>query len=113
MRKKTNQFELEDELFWQIRAAGLTEPFRQYKLVPGRKLAWDFAWVFHKLVVEVNGGTYVPQTGHTSGKGIARDYEKANLAALAGWKQLTFTAKDVHDGIALEMIERVLNEQAK
>ena len=100
--------DLEMELFWQIRAAGLIEPLQQYKAIPGRKFVWDFAWVFHKLLVEVNGGTYVPQTGHTSGKGISRDYEKHNLATLDGWKQLTFTAKMVHDGTALAMIEKAI-----
>ena len=101
---------LEAELFFQIRAAGLTEPLPQYKAIPGRKFVWDFAWVFHKLLVEVNGGTYVPNTGHTSGKGIERDAEKLNLATLAGFRQLIFTSKMIKNGEAISILERAINQ---
>jgi len=40
-----------------------------------------------------------------------RDMTKANLAALGGWMYLQFSAKQVQDGSALNIIETVLKEQ--
>lgn len=99
---------LEDDLLFQIRAVGLPEPTREYRAIEGRKFRWDFAFIEQRLLVEVSGAVYVPNTAHTSGKGISRDCEKANLATLAGWRQLTFTATMIKDGTAITMIEEAL-----
>jgi very-short-patch-repair endonuclease len=100
---------LEDLLLFQIRAMGLPEPEREYRAIKGRMFRFDFAWTEpnHKLLVEVNGGTYT-QGAHSTGQGIARDYEKANLAQLAGWRVLTFDCKAVKSGEAVEVVRRAL-----
>ena len=48
---------LEDTLLWQIKAAGLPMPEREYRAVKGRMFRFDFAWTEpnHRLLIEVNG----------------------------------------------------------
>jgi len=100
---------LEDTLLWQIKAAGLPMPEREYRAVKGRMFRFDFAWTepHHRLLVEVNGGTYT-KGAHSTGQGIARDYEKANLAVLQGWRVLSFDGKSVKSGEAVETIRKAL-----
>jgi very-short-patch-repair endonuclease len=98
---------LEAELALQIRALGLPEPIREYPAIKGRKFRFDFAWLEHKVLVEVNGGTYT-QGAHSTGRGIARDYEKANLAVLQGWRVLAFDSKAVKNGAAVDVIRQAL-----
>lgn len=98
---------LESSLLLQLRAAGL-EPEREYHAIPGRKFRWDFAFVAQRLLVEVQGSTWVAGTGHTSGRGIARDCEKVNLATLHGWRVLLFTRDMVEDGSAVATIIKAL-----
>lgn len=51
---------------------------------PIRRWRFDFANMNTKIAIEINGGTWV-KSGHSSGQGIARDYEKLNEANLLGW----------------------------
>ena len=101
---------LEAELALQIKALGLPEPIREYQAITGRKFRFDFAWLEHRLLVEVNGGTYT-KGAHSTGQGIARDYEKANLAVLQGWRVLTFDGKSVKDGTAVEVIRQAVEAE--
>ena len=99
--------QLEAELALQIRALGLPEPVREYRAIKGRKFRFDFAFIDAKLLIEVNGGTYT-KGAHSTGQGIARDYEKANLATLDGWRVLMFDGKAVKNGEAVETIRKAL-----
>lgn len=73
-------------------------PARQVQLIFDRKLCWDFVW-FHKMVcVEINGGQYMPVSGHTSISGTNRDAEKSRIAAALGYRTLYFTGDDVKQG---------------
>ena len=101
---------LEAELALQIRALGLPEPVREYQAITGRKFRFDFAWLEHRLLVEVNGGTYT-KGAHSTGLGIARDYEKANLGVLQGWRVLMFDGKAVKSGEAVETIRKALEAE--
>ena len=101
---------LEAELALQIKALGLPEPVREYRAIKGRKFRFDFAWVERKLLVEVNGGTYT-KGAHSTGRGIARDYEKANLAVLQGWRVLSFDGKAIKSGEAVEIIRQALEAE--
>ena len=103
--------ELEDLLAFQIRAAELPEPEREYRFFPERRFRADFAFVKQRLLIEINGGLYMPRSGHRTAKGVLRDMTKANLAALGGWLYLQFSADQVQDGSALNIIETVLKEQ--
>ena len=103
--------DLELDLLFQLKAVGLPAPMRQVQCIPGRRFRFDFAYSGKGLAIEVNGGTWARQ-GHSTGRGIARDYEKLNLATLAGWRVLLFTGDSVRDGSALKMIEKALAKEA-
>jgi len=100
--------DLEALLLWQLKDAGLPEPTVQFKAIADRRYRWDFAYPDYRLLIEVQGGTWVANTGHTSGRGVARDCEKANLATVNGWRVLLFTGDMVKDGTALDTIIKAM-----
>jgi very-short-patch-repair endonuclease len=103
---------LEDLFAFQLDALGLTGYVREYPAIPGRKFRYDFAFVKERLLVEINGGTYA-RMGHSTGRGIARDYEKHNLATLAGWRTFVFDGKMVEDGTAIETLKTILDNRVE
>ena len=50
-----SQSELEELLAFQMRAAGLPEPEREYRFHEKRRYRADFAWPDHRLLVEGEG----------------------------------------------------------
>lgn len=102
---------IEEELFYQIKVAGLPEPTREYRFDSVKRWRFDFAYLDRKLAIEVEGGTWVPNTGHTSGVGYQGNVRKYNAAVLQGWKLLRFTTDMVTSGEALKTIEAVLNAE--
>lgn len=100
---------LEDTLLWQIKAAGLPMPEREYRAIKGRKYRFDMAWTDpnHRLLVEVNGGNWI-RGRHARPLGLKNDYEKQNLAMLAGWRVMQFDTGMVENGEALDMIAKAL-----
>ena len=99
--------ELEDELYWQIVEAMLPEPEREQIFIKGRKFRADFLWRKQRVIAEVNGGTY-RRLAHSTGEGIHRDYEKGDLATLAGWRYLNFDRKMIEDGFAIDCLTKAL-----
>ena len=99
--------DLADTLEWQLRAVGI-EAIREYKFHPTRRWMADFAIPEKKLIIEVNGGTWMIKSGHNTGRGISRDYEKGNAAQLLGFTYLQYTRKEIEDGSALSEIEQYL-----
>ena len=99
--------QLEAELALQIKALGLPEPIREYQAIKGRKFRFDFAWLEHRLLVEVNGGTHT-KGAHSTGQGIARDYEKIRLGQDFGWRVYPFDGKAIKSGEAVEIIRQAL-----
>lgn len=100
--------ELERNLAWQIAVdRTLPVPLREHLFYEGRRFRFDFAWPDHQVAAEVDGGTYT-NGRHTRGHGYAKDCEKNNLAVLSGWRVLRFTAADVENGSALNVIHNAL-----
>jgi len=56
----------------------------EFKPIPKRRFRADYAHINSKVLIEINGGTWV-KNGHSSGKGIERDYTKTNLCILHGY----------------------------
>ena len=73
----------------------------------GRKFRWDFCWKSARLLVEINGGTFT-KGAHSTGTGLRRDYEKNNLAQLAGWRCLMFDGEMVID---FNDLKEIVNEE--
>lgn len=76
-------------------------------LIPGRKFRCDFVWREQRVVFEVNGGTWV-KSGHSSGAGIERDYEKCALLQLEGYKVFSVSGRSVKDGTAIKWLKLAL-----
>ena len=102
--------DLEEDLAWQIKIAGLPEPKREYRFHHTRKWRADFAWPEFKLIAEVEGGVW-NQGRHVRGKGFIDDCEKCNEAATLGWTVLRFPEMFISDGRALEWLERIINDR--
>lgn len=73
----------------------------------GRRFTSDYAWPDYKLLVEVQGGLWVGGA-HSSGAGVERDIEKAQLVALLGFTLLPVTEKDIRSNHAIKLIQLVL-----
>ena len=99
--------QLENLFAFQLDAAGLTQYVRGYQAIPGRKFRFDFAFLREWLLVEINGGTY-SKGAHSTGTGIARDYEKFRLGQACGWEVYPFDTKEVKNGAALAAVEKYL-----
>lgn len=104
---KTSELELEFER--QLEQAQVIAWEQEWKFDSERRWRFDFAWPYQsrRIAVEVEGGTWAGGR-HTRGSGYARDLEKYNAAALAGWVVLRFSADMVKDGTALEITRRAL-----
>ena len=102
----------EDLLAWQIKAAGLPEPVRQYHYARPRRFRADFAWLLpppFSLLVEVQGGIWV-RKAHGSISGVLADIDRLNEATMHSWRVLWVTPDTVKDGSALALIERALSK---
>ena len=85
---------------------GLPAPQTEYLFAAanGRKWRADYFWSWEQLggrpfgpdglIVEKNGGIW-RKGGHSSGRGLLRDYEKANAAQLQGFLYLQFTPQQL------------------
>jgi very-short-patch-repair endonuclease len=95
----------EELLAVQLRALKLKGWVREYTFAKPRKWRADFAHLEKRMLVEVEGGIYSGGR-HTRGTGYAKDIEKYNAAALAGWTLLRFTTDMVRTGLAAKTIEQ-------
>ena len=106
--KRSILSDLEDKLEFQLKSAKITGFTREYKFHPKRRWRLDFAWIDQKIGVEVEGGIWLPRSGHNTGVGISRDVEKGNALTLLGWKLIRVTGKMIKSGEALNIIESIL-----
>ncbi|WP_286842714.1 MULTISPECIES: hypothetical protein [Sphingobacterium] len=74
-----------------------------------RLYRFDYAIPELKIGIEVNGGVWAKgNSGHSSGTGIMRDYEKSNLAQSLGWKVLTVVPSQIKNYEALELLKKII-----
>lgn len=99
--------DLEEALARELSWAGIP-CVRQYRAIHDRKWRWDFAFPDARLLVEVQGGLWLPKSAHTWGAGLRRDYEKHNAASLVGWRIIYVTREMIENGEALALIEQAL-----
>lgn len=101
---------LEAMLLRRITAAGIEEPVRQVRAIPGRKFTWDFGWLEDRLLCEVQGMFGVGALGHRtisahrSIGGFKRDCEKQSLAAAHGFRVVLVERSQIESGKAVEWI---------
>lgn len=77
-------------------------PEQQATFMPSRNWRYDFCWRAHRLVVDIDGGTF-SGGAHVRGAGFENDREKDAHAAIEGFAVLRFTGKQVKSGRAVEL----------
>lgn len=108
-RSRSQRTDWEGRLARYIELEGLPQPVRQYRFAaPARQFRFDFCWPELGLALEINGGTFMVKSRHTSGMGMMRDAEKNNLAVLMGYRVLQITDRMFRNGEAEALVKRVL-----
>lgn len=74
--------------------AGWGMPVAEHRFHPTRRWRFDYAWVQHKLALEIEGGIWVGGR-HNRATGFVKDVEKYNEAAVLGWRVLRLTPAQV------------------
>lgn len=80
---------MEDKLDQWIIDLSLPSPQKEHRPGIAKKFRLDYAWPEHKIAVELNGGTF-QRMGHSTGRGIQRDYVKLNYCQILGWLVIQF-----------------------
>ena len=112
-RTSRRSISLEDDMAWQIKAAGLPVPEREVCVIPGRRYRSDFCFRDARLVVEIEGGIFAQRntggtSGHSSAAGILRDITKSNAYTLHNWRLIRAAAPHVRNGEALGWVAEAL-----
>jgi hypothetical protein len=94
----------------QIEEEGLPTPEREYLFHDTRKWRADFAFVGARILVEVEGGTWV-NGRHGTGIVYRDNCLKYNAATLAGWQVYRFTTDLIRNGEALATIKAALRQK--
>ena len=89
-------------------------PVREYRFDTVLASRFDFAWPQVKVAVEIEGGTWMRISGHTSGAGYAKDCFKYNRAAELGWTVLRYTPQMVEadPAFVIHQIENVIRSKS-
>lgn len=80
----------------------------EFRFHPGRRYRFDFAWPEHMIALEVEGGIWA-NGHHARPKGILRDIEKYNNAAVLGWRVLRCTPQDLETPKTVAMLRAAMN----
>ena len=120
---KNNESRLEDDMELILRSMKL-DFYRNYnQCIPGRKLQADFYLDRYKIIIEIQGGTWIgfnknsKKTGwHQHPIGYKNDCDKGNLFTIYGYHSLYFTSdhfKDIKEIISdiTRLINRVVNKE--
>jgi len=78
---------------WAWKVANLVPdlaPVPEYQFMPDRRFRFDWAFVAHKVGIEVDGGLWL-RVGHAHPGNILKEMVKFNFAAAAGWRVFRFT----------------------
>ena len=101
--------DLEEWLLRDIKAVGLPYPETEFHFHPTRKWRADFAWPQQRILVEVEGGSWV-RGRHSRAYGFEADCNKYNAAVELGWKLYRFTGSMIKSGEAIKLLERNIHK---
>lgn len=90
------------------KSEGLTTPTPEFKYHEKRRWRIDYAFVEHKIALEVEGGVW-SNGRHTRGSGFVKDMEKYNALAVNGWRLLRVVPGDLCKLQTIEMIKFCIN----
>lgn len=84
-------------------------PVPEYQFAPPRKWRFDWAWVGHKIALEIEGGVYT-RGRHLRPRGFLADIDKYNTAAIMGWRLVRCTPEQFAAGDGVLLLGRALRE---
>ena len=96
----------EETFALQCHVNGLT-PEREYAFCEGRKYRADFAFPYQKLLVEIEGGTWI-NGRHNRPSNFESECRKYAEAAIREWLVIRVTTAMVMSGEAIELVKRAL-----
>lgn len=114
-RSKRRKYQDFEELFaFQCRAYRVPEPRQQYLFARelGRKFKADFAWPQYSLLVEIQGGIWMPGGGaHSRPMKIETDIERQQIACQLKLFLCPVTTDQVKNGEAIALLQRLLADR--
>ena len=93
-----------------LESIGYLNCIPEFKFHPTRKWRSDYAFPIHRLLIEIEGGTWISGRHNHPGS-ILKDFEKYNEAAIEGYQILRFTPQQVRNGEAVDTIKRWFDAQ--
>lgn len=97
-------------LLLQIANLDLPSPVMEYEPMVGRKFRADLAWPDHRLICEIQGGSWAGGR-HTSGSGYAKDRARTNDLTCAGWRVIEIIPRHIRTGEAIAWIAALLSDE--
>jgi len=88
----------------QLIAAGIDGFERNVRFIPKRRFEADFYFKDLKLALEIDGGVFLPKSGHTSGEGYTKDRRRDQLALAHGIQTIRVTSNQVRSGEAIAFV---------
>ena len=104
---------VENLLHDHLQEAGLTGYVRNARFIEGRKFEADFWFPALKIALEVDGGVWLPKSGHTSGIGYTADRERDVEALLQGILTIRYTSDQVRNRYAINTFSRIVQARAE
>ena len=106
-KRKNKKTVVEEAMASQLHDAGLGPFLQNAYFIKGRKFQADFWWPNLRLALEVDGGVWMPRSGHTSGAGYTSDRERDVEALLQGIITVRYTSDQVRNGYAITTFKRI------
>lgn len=113
-KTKSSSAELMFAWGWQQFYSEQPQPIHDQTFIKGRRYRPDFRWPNEKVIVEIEGGSFIPGGGrHNRAAGFEADCAKYNLFAEHGYLILRFTTQMIDRDLAevLEQVRRVVQQR--
>lgn len=106
-------------LQWVLEQRDIPPPRAEHQFAYPRRWRFDFAWIQHRVAVEIDGGLFVAGR-HGRGAGIIQDAEKMLEAAARGWRVIRVPSvwivdsrgKPTRNERVMEVLRGMLNDNA-
>ena len=86
------------------------ECVKEYRFHPTRKWRFDYAFVEHKIAIEVDGGVWI-NGRHNRAAGYVKDLEKFNAAAAMGWVVIKYTPEQLYRSATFDLIKETIKNR--
>jgi hypothetical protein len=80
----------------------------EWRFAPPRRFRFDFAHLPSKIAIEIQGGIFMPNSGHNNGAALVKEYEKLCLASSLGWRIFFLSSVTVSDENIYKLIAQAI-----